>query len=200
MTEKSINALFEASLTNPGALEDLTNLLIKRGRVAVQAIATKHNLICTPNVDTEGCILEVVNYIYQHYIPSKKTFEEYAVYVMYKRLTTKIVNACTSYGRIIESLDEVLSDGTPLIELIPNPDIAIPEDVSLKELHLRMSSPKATDHGKDRLKRKVYTLKNLGFSSTEIKHYLGLSENQYRYLVDLLTEDMKDFENKIEMK
>ena len=201
MTLKSINSLFEASLTNPGALEELTNLLIKRGEKVVQTIVLKHNLICTPIVDEEGCVLEVINYIYQHYIPSKKTFEEYATYVMYKRLTTKIVSACTGYGRPIESLDSLLNDGTPIIELIPNSAInAIPEDISVEELHLKMSSPKANDCQRDRLKRRLYSLKNLGFTSNEIKHYLRLSENQYRYLLGLLTEDVKKFENKIEMK
>ena len=199
--KKSINSLFEEAKNNEAVLEELTKVLLKRGHQAVQTITSKNNLICTPMVDEEGYILEVINYIYGHYQSTKKSFEEYAIYVLYKRLTSMVVNACSSYGRMVDSLDLFLEDGTSIYELIPASDSSsIPDEISLEELHLKMSSPKPTDRERDRLKRKVYLLKNAGFSTNEIKKHLNISENQYRYLLELINADLKDLENHIELK
>ena len=110
---------------------------------------------------------------------------------MYKRLVSKMTDSYLSKSRVVTSLDDTTEDGIPFIELIADSNIKnIPDDISINEMNLMISSPKSNDNNTNRTKKRVYRLLNAGYSSSEIKRILKLNENQFRYILKLINEDI----------
>lgn len=195
----NLDRLFEQAKNNSAMLNELTECLMSEGRKAVQSIIRRYNVVCTANVDTEGFILEVINYIYSNYQEGRISFEKYARYVMNKRLTSMIVSACSLSTRISYSLDTSLPDGTPIIEILPSTgNSTIPDEISYDDYNLILSSPKAdVSKTTNFLKNNVRSLRMKGYSSKEIQKLLKINENQYRYIIKLIG---KDIQNIIELK
>ena len=193
--------LFEGAKTNSAFLYELTKMLLEMGKKMARSIINKYGLRNVIVEDIEDYILYIINLIYETYDSTQENFDKFAEYVLYKRIETKIFEICNKFQAQIQSLDDVLDDGTPIIELIPDDETApIPEEISSNEFHLRMSSPKATDSKIMRKKRKVYNLYTAGFTSKEIMKILDLTEGQYRYILKLLSKEIKDFKIRIEEK
>lgn len=198
---RNINLLFQKAKTDAAYLNELVNSLIKLGRKIANIIISKYFIYNISVEDVDDYILYLVNYILNEYKPDTQTFEQYANFVFSRRLTTKIIDMFMTFDLKISSLDDQLEDGTPLMDIIPNKNVHhIPDEISLKELELEMSSPKATDNKTNRLQRKVFKLQKAGFSNREIKEILGITEDQIRYLIKLNNKGIKEFEFKIKIK
>lgn len=198
---KTLNQLFKNINSSISYLNELTDELIELGKRMASSILKKYDIKNVTLDDLEDYILFVINYIYENYNESKKDFEKYVRYVMYKRLTSKILDMSFAYATISASLDEILEDGTPIIELISDEDEdSIPNSISMNEFNFKMSSPKLNDSATDRIKKKVYFLMHVGYSTEEIKKILKLSENQYRYIVKLINADAKNLKMEYELK
>ena len=197
-----ISNLFCAAKTNNAALEELTNCLFNYGKKISKSIMIKYGIYNLTIEDLEDYILFLINYVYTTYVPDKhKTFYEFTIFVMQKRLTSKIIELCKQLSLQCQSLDEDFLDGNTFHDLIEdNSCLSIPEQVSMDEIHLKMSSPLATDDLFETRKKKVYMLQSAGYSSTEIMKKLRLTEGQYRYIKNAIKKDLKSFTNKIEVK
>lgn len=199
--EKNKQSLFDGAKTNSAFLFELTKMLLEMGKKMAISIIKKYGIYNVVVEDIEDYILYVINSIYETYDYKHENFDEYAKYVLYRRIESKIIDLSHTFDMRIQSLDQILSDGTPLIELISDDEAAtIPEEISSKEFRLRMSSPKATDSRIVRKKRKVYNLYTAGYTSKEIMQILDLTEGQYRYIIKLLIKEIKDFKIRIEEK
>lgn len=194
--EKDINYLFAMAKQNQAFLYELTNQLMSLGRKVANSIIKKYAVYNVILDDVEDLILYLVYYVFCSYIGNPRGFERYARFVFYKRLTSAIIDKCIASSMKIDSLDDELMDGTPIIEMIPDQKPSIPDQVSLNEAKLRLASPKASDNEIERKKHKVFNLQCAGYSSREIMKILHLSEGQYRYLLKLLNEDAKIFNTK----
>ena len=180
-------------------------MLVKRlfqiGKRMAYSIFTKYQVNNVTIEDVEDYILEIIYYIFETYEPRGKTFDECSRYILYKRLTSKIMGMAVANNLNSKSLDDILEDGTPIIELIPNKDcFDIPNEISLNELDLIMSSPKVSDSKSQKLQKKIYKLQNEGYSSRDIKEILNITENQLRYLIEKNNKNIKELEFKIKMK
>lgn len=198
--EKDINYLFAMSKQNQAFMYELTERLIDLGKRIARSIFKKYVIYSVILEDVEDLILHLVYQIYLTYVGSYSGFERYARYYFYKRLTSAIVDKCISSSMRVESLDDLLSDGTPIIEMIPDQKPSIPDQLSYEEVKLRLSSPKSNDREIERTKRKVFNLQCAGYSSKEIMKLLHLSEGQFRYLIKMLNDDAKIIQYKIDIK
>lgn len=186
-----LNDLFALSQIDDAYLGLLTDELLDKGKRIASSIIQSKKLYCFVIEDIEDYILDIIVYILANYRNKSKTFEEFAMYVMYKRLVSKMTDSYLSKSRVVASLDDTTEDGIPFIELIADSNIKnIPDDISINEMNLMISSPKSNDNNTNRTKKRVYRLLNAGYSSSEIKRILKLNENQFRYILKLINEDI----------
>ncbi|MBQ0009472.1 MAG: hypothetical protein KBS97_04315 [Firmicutes bacterium] len=185
----NINNLFQLSKKDDAYLDVLTKELINKGkRLAVSIIKTS-GLHCFVLEDFEDYILDIIVYILANYNSKTKTFDEFATYVLFKRITSKIKDSYLSRSMFVCSLDDLTDDGVPYIELFPDKNIInIPDEISYEELNLKMCSPKNNDTETQRTKKRILVLLKAGYTSAEIKKILNLTEGSYRYILSLVTE------------
>ena len=197
----NLDKLFEHAQVNTGYLRELTNELIKMGEKMAMSIIRKNGMRYLTVDDVEDYILEIITYLYLNYKDDQTSFTEFAKYVMYKRLVSKMVDSYFSRSMVVGSLDDVTDDGTPIMELIEDSNVKpIPDGISFDEEHLKICSPKSNDSNTQRTKKRVYNLVNAGFTTKEIKKILNISESQLRYLLKLINDDIKNVQNKIDCK
>lgn len=198
---KRLNSLFLVAKNNDDALKELTNLLLILGKRMAQNIIRKFGIFSFRFEDIEDYILFIINYIYNNYDSSKHSFGEYASFVMYKRLTTRIIDSTNSNYSKIESLDDINDDGLIIYETIANPnEVPIPDLVSEREYHLKMSSPRASDSSIERKKKLVFNLIAKGYTGNEIMKILRITLGQFTYLKKQIKNDNTNNEFKIELK
>ena len=150
--------------------------------------------------DVEDYILYITYVVLKDYDESKGKFSDFATYVFTKRLTTKLVNICSRHDLKVGSLDENLQDGTPLMEIIEDKTSpTIPQQVSFNNFRLEISSPKSNTE-QERNKTKVIKLLEAGYTGCEIMKILCLTKGKYRYIRDLIEQDLKLSKIKMELK
>lgn len=199
--KNDINHLFVVAKNNTAALKELTNMLFKYGLALARNIIQKYRAYKIGIEDIEDYILEIINYVYLNYEPGKKSFSDYVSFVLYKRLTSKIVELYASSNLKVISFDDTIDETFSVHEVIEDRSCnSIPDEISLSEFNLRMSSPNASDSSIDLKKKKIYSLEQIGYSGPEIIKLLRLTEGQYRYLKSLIKEDIKMEKMKIDLK
>lgn len=196
-----LDELYFLACNDSASKNFLIHELINLGkRIAKQKIA-KLMIYNVQYEDIEDYVLYIANKILINYTNDKGLFSDYASYVFGKRITTKIVNLCQTYGKKLASLDAVLEDGTPLIEMVQDskyPSIA--EEISLNELKSLMSSPNVKNSKVEKLAKKVYEHINAGYLPSEIMQKFKLSKGQYRYIRALIAKEISDYKNRLELK
>ena len=199
--EKDVNHLFVVAKNNSAALKELTDILTSYGRSVTKSIFTKYGIFNLTYEDTEDYILYIIVYIYNTYIPNKKSFKDYVTFVMFKRLTTKIIELCKTNNLQVASLDETFDDESTLYEVIEDKTChSIPESISFDEFHMKMASPNALDNSLEIKKKKLFILEEHGYSGDEIMEILKLSPGQYRYIKSLIKNDLEIEKIKLDLK
>lgn len=201
MISQKVNELFVVSKNNPAALEELTDILTSYGISLAKHLFYKFGVYNLTIDDLEDYILFIVNMIYNSYIPGKKSFSDFVKFIMYKRLTSRIIDLCNELGLQTYSLDEAYDETNCLYEIIEDKNCcSIPDLISLDEFNYKMSSPEAKDSLIDLKKKKVFSLESKGYSGKEIMKLLNLTEGQYRYLKSLIQQDIDLLKIKMELK
>ena len=184
-----LNHLFMLAKKDEAYLDILTKALLEKGKRMAISIIKSSSQHCFTYEDMEDYILDIIVYILASYSGKTKTFEEYSSFVMYKRLVSKMQDSYLSRAMFAQSLDDLTDDGIPVIELIEDKNIKnIPDQISLNELDLRMCSPKNNDTFTERAKKRIIVLLKAGYTSSEIKKILKLTEGSYRYILSLVTQ------------
>ncbi len=202
MNKDYVDNLFKVSQNGDNrALQELTNYLFNYGRKVAKSLMEKMSIYNITLDDIDDYILFIINYVYTSFSSETKSFFDFAKFVLNKRLTSKLVELCKIFSVQGKSLDETTSDGTSLYELVEDCNCAsIPEQISFEEIHLQMSSPKATDDAIEIKKKRVFMLQSAGYNSMEIMRRLRLTEGQYRYIKKLIQKDLESMKLKIELK
>lgn len=198
---KELSSLFIAAKSNEAALERLTDELLSYGRSVAKNIMHRYNVFNLVVEDIEDYILFVIKRIYDNFEPNIKNFNDYVTFVMYRRLTSKILEMCSVSTSQVKSLDEDLDDSFSYYDIIEDKNcVSIPDTISYNEFQLKMSSPNAKDHPMDSKKKKVYTLEQLGYSGKEIMKMMKMSEGTYRYIKSLIKNDIEIEKFKMDIK
>lgn len=199
--QKNISTLFIAAKSNEGALEVLTNELLSYGKSVAKSIMHRYNVFNLVVEDIEDYILFVIKRIYDNFEPNIKNFNDYVTFVMYRRLTSKILEMCSVSTSQVTSLDEELDESYSFYDIIEDKNCpSIPDTVSFNEFQLRMSSPNADDDQTETKKKKVFALEQLGYSGREIMKMMRLSEGTYRYIKTLIKNDIEIEKFKMDIK
>ena len=198
---KELSSLFIAAKSNEAALERLTDELLSYGKSVAKNIMHRYNIFNLVVEDIEDYILFVIKRIYDNFEPNIKNFNDYVTFVMYRRLTSKILEMCSVSTSQVTSLDEDLDESFSYYDIIEDKNCAsIPDTISYNEFQLKMSSPNAKDHPMDAKKKKVYALEQLGYSGKEIMQMMKMSEGTYRYIKSLIKEDLEIAKIKMDIK
>lgn len=197
----NIDALFDDAKSSEVALKILTDELMSYGKSVTKSIINRYSIYNITIDEVEDYILSIVNDVIRNYHKNNLTFKEYVVFVMYKRLTSKLIELCNNKWSQVISLDENFDDDTPLYDVIEDKTCgSIPESISYNEFQLKMSSPHAKDDPLESRKKKVYTLEQQGYSGIEIMALLHISEGQFRYIQSLIKEDLELMKKKMALK
>lgn len=189
--KRTINDLFLLAKKDESFLGELTDRLIIYGENIAKITLKRLNIYNIAIEDLQDYILFIVYYIYINYKSESVNFQNYARFVFKKRLTSKIMELINSFAMKSYSLDDVLDDGTPLVETIPANLKSVPDLVDLNDLRLSMSSPKRKLKGQEKLMQMIYTLRCQGYTRNEIMDMLHLTLGRYRYLSRLISSDLK---------
>lgn len=200
MTTNSLDNKYFLACLNSANQADLVDALIDTGKRLTRYLIKKLNCYNILVDDVEDYILYITYVVLKDYDESKGKFSDFATYVFTKRLTTKLVNICSRHDLKVGSLDENLQDGTPLMEIIEDKTTpTIPQQVSFNNFRLEISSPKSNTE-QERNKTKVIKLLEAGYTGCEIMKILCLTKGKYRYIRDLIEQDLKLSKIKMELK
>ena len=199
--KKDINVLFQCAQNSENALRELTDVLMSYGKAVTKSLINRYSIYNITVDEVEDYILALVNDIITNYIPGRVSFKDYVMFVMYKRLTSKLIELCSKKVASVVSLDDCFDDDTPYYDIIEDKKCeSIPESISYDEFHFSMSSPRLTDDPISIKKKKVYALEEQGYTGIEIIQLLKLSEGQYRYIKSLIKKDLELMKNKMDLK
>ena len=200
MEYKAIDCLFCASQKSDAMAVQLFNVLKKIARKKLRETLDLLDVKFMSNEEQEDTILDVISYVLMSYDSEKSKFSTFVYTVFNTRITGKVIDFINSNQTKVLSLDECNADGLPLIESVEDSGtISIPDQISLNEAHLIMSSPKHSGAKIDSNIQKIKKLMHYGFKQHEIMKQLNLTIGQYHYARKMIKDEAKLAKMKMEM-